>query len=568
MTDGYYINLANTTPANAIRFMEFNISDGQVYGLEDNSNKTDKVYGKVFNKSKPLEGVSIKVKGSFYEVFTNEEGAYAISANYGDELLVNYFGVKQKVIEVSNKKNIDIELEFEIQFLEEVGVTGEKAEADKKNNYARKENRGLGYATSIVNAEDIRPADLYFVDVLRRIPQVNVSGPSVNPTIWIRDRRIPPLFIVDNVPSLNYLAIPPQNIHSIEVLKSIASTNRFGADGAGGVIMITTKTAVQNEINELQSKNWALRTDNDYENGKLYPETNSRISKYVGELYGASSLNDALRIYKKQKTSLDQPSISFYFDASEYFERWDSEMTFNILTSIADLAFDNTKALKTLAFKLEVLNKYEEAKFIYQRILELNPKRAQAYRDLAWVYQKTGAYNKAMLLYKQMLLGTIEGVDFSGLNDILVNELRHLVLLYKSEVDYKDLPADILNVNFKQDRRLVFEWNDPFAEFEIQFVNPDNKYFTWELSTFSKKERLLDGVKKGYQIEEFFIDNAEAGKWIVNIKNLKKEKSLNPSYLKYTVYKNFAKPNESKTVRVIKLFEQQEKATLDTFVYK
>ncbi|TWO33901.1 hypothetical protein E1J38_003765 [Seonamhaeicola sediminis] len=564
-SDASYVNLNKTSISSALRYMEFDILDKTVYDEASVLDNRNTIYGVVQSKSGPLEGVSVSIKNTYDEVFTDEEGKYEIKADYGDILLVNYFGVKQKAITVSNKKNIDIDLELNIEFLEEISVSGINEKSNDNDNIARLGNRKLGYASNYISENDIRPSDIYFVDVLRRTPGVNVSGTPINANIWIRDKRTPPAVFVDGLYSLNYLNLSPQNIKSITVLRSLAGINRFGSDAAGGAILVTTKTSEFSS--EEQLKNWALLTGNDYDQTKFYPETNSKVSNFVNELYAASSFNEALQIYEAQKTRFEQLPIFFYFDASEYFERWDSTKAYNILTSIADIAYNNVKALKTLAYKLEALNKYEEARFIYKRILELNPKQAQSYRDMALAYQNTGNYNKAMLLYKQMLLGTIPEVDFSGLRSVIENELRHLVMLHKAEVDYNDLSPDLLSLNFKKDMRFVFEWNNPLAEFELQFVNPDNKYFTWELSEFSKKERILDGIQKGYQTEEFFIDDAEPGKWLINIKNLKGEETQNPTYLKYTVYKNFAKPNETKSVRVIKLFELQSKATLDEFVY-
>lgn len=564
-TDANYLNLNKTSLSSALRYMAFDIVDKTVYDETSNSNKRNTIYGIVQSKSGPLEGVSVSIKNTYDEVFTDKDGKYEIKADYGDILLINYFGVKQKEIAISSKKNIDIDLEFNIEFLEEVSVSGINEKSNENDNIARLGNRKLGYASNYISENDIRPSDIYFVDILRRTPGVNVSGATINANIWIRDRRTPPAVFVDGLYSLNYLNLSPQNIQSITVLRSLAAINRFGADATGGAILVTTKTSQFSS--EEQLKNWARLTDNNYNQTKLYPKTNSKVSHFVSELHNASSFNEALQIYEAKKTRFKQLPISFYFDASEYFERWDSTKAYNILTSIADIAYNNVKALKTLAYKLEALNKYEEARFIYKRILELNPKQSQSFRDMALAYQNTGAYNKAMLLYKQMLLGTIPEVDFSGLRSVIENELRHLVMLHKSKVDYKDLSSDLLSLKFKKDIRLVFEWNNPLAEFELQFVNPDNKYFTWELSEFSKKERILDGLQKGYQTEEFFIDDAKPGKWLINIKNLKKEDTQNPTYLKYTVYKNFAKPNETKTVRVIKLFELQNKATLDEFIY-
>ena len=113
----------------------------------------------------------------------------------------------------------------------------------------------------------------------------------------------------------------------------------------------------------------------------------------------------------------------------------------------------------------------------------------------------------------------------------------------------------------------MFEWNDPNTEFQFQFVDPNKKFFKWEHSLFETKARMLDEIKNGYHMEEFIIDDAVSGEWIINIENFSNEPETNPTYLKYTVYKNYGLENETKKVKVVKLFDQKQKVTLDSFVY-
>src|SRR5690606_23879286 len=122
----------------------------------------------------------------------------------------------------------------------------------------------------------------------------------------------------------------------------------------------------------------------------------------------------------------------------------------------------------------------------------------------------------------------------------------------------------LLAPGFKQDLRLVFEWNDPSAEFELQFVNPQKKFYTWQHTLFDRRERLLDEVKKGYATEVYIIDDAGSGEWIVNLEAVNNmEPSTNPDYLKYTLYRNYGLADETKTVRVVPLQGLEGKATLD-----
>jgi hypothetical protein len=80
---------------------------------------------------------------------------------------------------------------------------------------------------------------------------------------------------------------------------------------------------------------------------------------------------------------------------------------------------------------------------------------------------------------------------------------------------------------------------------------------------------MMDEVNQGYATEEYIIDDAETGEWMINIESFTEEaSSINPTYLKYTVYKNYGLPNENEVVKVIKLYQHQQKVTLDKFMYQ
>jgi pentatricopeptide repeat protein len=246
--------------------------------------------------------------------------------------------------------------------------------------------------------------------------------------------------------------------------------------------------------------------------------------------------------------------------------RWDKDFALSILSNIADIAYNNPKALKTLAYKYEELNKPQDAMIIYKRIAILQGKDAQSYRDLAHIYTQTGNYKEAMQLYKQMLSNKIEGVDFTGLQKTIESEIKHLTTVHRDKINFKGLPDKYLEANFKYNTRIVFEWNDPYAEFELQFVNPKMKYFSWSHTKNNNYERILGEITNGYFTEEYIIDDENSGEWIINIQSFKEGETANPDYLKYTVYQHYGLENETKTIRVIKLSEYQQKVTLDEFV--
>ena len=235
--------------------------------------------------------------------------------------------------------------------------------------------------------------------------------------------------------------------------------------------------------------------------------------------------------------------------------------------TISKIAYNNPKALKTLAYQLEVNGAVEKAKLVYQRIVALRPESAQSYRDLALIYQSTKNYNEAMTLYGDMLGNKIVGVDFSGLKNTITNELKHFLAKHRDKVDYSLVASEFLKADFKYDIRIVFDYSDANTEFELQFINPDKKFYVWPHTRIDNLKRMLDDLQKGVSTEEYIIDDAESGEWIINIECFTDDVTTNPSYLKYTVFKNYGLPNETKEIKVIQLYKYQQKVTLDRFMY-
>ena len=114
--------------------------------------------------------------------------------------------------------------------------------------------------------------------------------------------------------------------------------------------------------------------------------------------------------------------------------------------------------------------------------------------------------------------------------------------------------------------RLVFEWNTPRADFELQFVNPQNRFFKWEHSTLSNPERIEDEISNGYSSEEFEFYGDVKGKWVFNATflgrsgNNKKESFI----LKCSIYENFGAPDQTKREVLVNFTEPLQKLNIAT----
>ena len=181
----------------------------------------------------------------------------------------------------------------------------------------------------------------------------------------------------------------------------------------------------------------------------------------------------------------------------------------------------------------------------------------------------------AVDLYTKMLKKEIPMVDMLGLEETIANEAAEIYFKNKNKTYLSRFPVSRLRGLFPEyiwkefgyDYRIVFDWTDPNIEFNVQFVNPKNKYFNWSHTVIDSKANMIDEIQYGYNTEEFIIDDSEKGDWIINIENFTIENNENPTYLKYTVFKNYGRPNQIKKLRVINLSKLNQKITLDKLLY-
>ncbi|MEO1011742.1 MAG: SusC/RagA family TonB-linked outer membrane protein [Bacteroidota bacterium] len=216
----------------------------------------------------PLPGVSVLVKGTTRGIQTDFDGNYAINASEGEVLVFSYLGQKTVQRTVGPADSINVQMEDDAQALEEVVVTAFGIQRNPKQ---------LGYAVNKVETDEI--LENSEPDLLRsltgKVPGVNVNfstgvAGAAN-QINIRGATTigsasQPLFIVDGIAYDNTQAttadlaaqssqstggggyesgistLDPNDIASVNVLKSTAAAALYGSRAANGVIVITTKS--------------------------------------------------------------------------------------------------------------------------------------------------------------------------------------------------------------------------------------------------------------------------------------------------------------------------------------
>jgi len=218
----------------------------------------------------PIPGVNIIVKNTTNGTDTDFDGKFSIQIPDNDKttLVFSSIGYTKQEIAIKNQNFISVILSTSVEGLDEVVVVG----------YGNQKKRNLTGAVASINTEilDSRP----ITDVARGLqgvtPGLTITSPSgqigENPTIKLRGNvgtlgtggGAQPLILVDNVEIPSLQSINPEDIDEISVLKDAASTSIYGARGAWGVILITTKKGSRNKAPSITYSNnfsWATPTN-------------------------------------------------------------------------------------------------------------------------------------------------------------------------------------------------------------------------------------------------------------------------------------------------------------------
>lgn len=210
------------------------------------------IRGKVTDESgQPLPGVSIRVKGSTAGVSTDANGAFSIEIPLNSVLEISFIGYITQEYTVKKDEAINIQLVPGDKNLDEVVVVGFGVQ--KKVN--------LTGAVDMVTAKQLesRPIANLGSGLQGLIPNLNITTSNgratTNPSFNIRGFTSinggDPLILVDNIPySMDEVArINPNDVETVSVLKDAAASAIYGARGAFGVVLITTKKAKGSKLN-------------------------------------------------------------------------------------------------------------------------------------------------------------------------------------------------------------------------------------------------------------------------------------------------------------------------------
>lgn len=281
------------------------------------ASKTVKIKGSVIDEdSKPVPGVAVLVKGhpEFGGTMTDEKGGFVF--NVPSDATVQFSCIGYKPVEMSVARNLDwlITMVEESVALEGTVVVG----------YGVQRKESVVGAITQVKAEDlektgttdITSALAGKVSGLLVYSQNGAPGQS-DATLILRGLSSwngnNPLVMVDGIErSMNMLS--PTDIASISVLKDASATAVYGAKGANGVILVTTKTgskgAPKFSVNVEQGLNSPMWTPDHVEAGTVTRMAN--IAYKNTQSFGSQFSDEIIKKYENQSDPMRYPDVRWY----------------------------------------------------------------------------------------------------------------------------------------------------------------------------------------------------------------------------------------------------------------
>ena len=264
------LNCSKNTLLTGLFAMVLSGYSSQVYAVEgafplQSVQQAKKITGTVSDAMGPVIGASVVIKGTSNGVATDFDGNFMLNASPGQTLVISYIGYLTKEVKVDGRSEYNITIEEDKKVLDEVVVVGYGTM--KKSDLS---GASVSLGEDALKGSVITNLDQAFAGRAAGVTSMATSGaPGSSMSIRVRGQatinaNAEPLYVVDGVimqsigtnaesfgvdglgngaiSTISPLStINPSDILSMEILKDASATAIYGAQGANGVVLITTK---------------------------------------------------------------------------------------------------------------------------------------------------------------------------------------------------------------------------------------------------------------------------------------------------------------------------------------
>lgn len=319
----------------------------------------------------PLVGVTVLVKGTSNGVVTQSDGSYSIDVPAGaDVLQFSFLGMDMQETAIGSRTKVDVTMTASSLGIDEVVVVG----------YGTITKRELSSSVGSVRGDDLDNRTSAFnimqdlAGKIAGVKNVSFSGkPGGASALRIRgmgsiNAGSDPIYVLDGVVGVDPSIINPANVESIDVLKDAAATSMYGAQGANGVVIITTKSGKKGDglvtyngkvgVGFLNRKIDLLDADG-------FMEVQRRAYAYSGKVmpHLEKPMENLFYYAKDGSGNYKRDANGNLIASPRYDTDWQEALTQNALTSDHTVSFstagDKTSVYSSIAYQdFEGLIKY------------------------------------------------------------------------------------------------------------------------------------------------------------------------------------------------------------------
>jgi TonB-linked SusC/RagA family outer membrane protein len=210
--------------------------------------QTVRISGTVTDTYGPVIGASVIESGTQNGVSTDMDGNFVLNVKPGASIEISSIGYKTQVIAIGSQTVFNVFLEEDAEFLEETVVIGYGVQKKKLVTGSTVQVKGEELAKlNTTSALGAMQSSTPGVSIMSSNGQPG-SGYNVNIRGMGTTGSYAPLYVIDGVTGGDINSLNPSDIESIDVLKDAASCAIYGARGANGVILVTTKQGKSGKI--------------------------------------------------------------------------------------------------------------------------------------------------------------------------------------------------------------------------------------------------------------------------------------------------------------------------------
>ena len=203
------------------------------------------------SNGEPITGAAVVVQGSATSyALTDVQGAFSINAPRNGVLVVSNMGYKTKSVEVNGMTVVNVALEPDTEYLDEVVVTAQ--------GLTRKQ-KAIGYSAQVINDEQltITHSSSLGNSLAGKVAGAQFWGSAGStfsegkiilrgPTSYNNQEGSEPIYVIDGTIA-SAAAVNMDDVESINILKGPSATALYGSRGANGAVIITTKKAQEGQ---------------------------------------------------------------------------------------------------------------------------------------------------------------------------------------------------------------------------------------------------------------------------------------------------------------------------------